>query len=87
MKSLFIILLFSFINLAPDSLPDGSKRNPLPTVPPTEAVDDGIMEAQVRPLAIVRRFKPEVDILSKDRGAYLLDLRENIGNHFSMEIP
>ena len=79
MKSLFFVLLLSFVNLAPDSLPDGSKMNPLPTVPPTEAVDDGIMEAQVRPLAIVRRFKPQVDLLSKDRGAYLLDLRENIG--------
>jgi len=79
MKSLFIILFFSFINLAPNTLPEGFKTNPLSTIPPTEAVADGIIEAQVRPLAIVRRFKPEVDLLSKDRGAYVLDLRENIG--------
>ena len=79
MKSLFIILLFSFINLAPDTLSEGLKTNSSPTIPQTVAVADRIIEAQVRPLAIVRRFKPEVDILSKDRGAYLLDLRENIG--------
>ena len=74
MKSLFFILLFSFVSLAPDTLPDGSKTNPFSTIPPTEAVDNGNMEAQVRPLAIVRRFKPQVDLLSKHRLLYPLTI-------------
>ena len=91
MKSLFFVFLLSFVSLAPDRLPDQSKTAPIPLVSTTVALTDEsveidkaaemdqIIEAQIRPLAIVRRFKPEVDLLSKDRGSYVLDLRENIG--------
>ena len=58
---------------------DEPNINPKPFTPSIDVVQDDVIEAQIRPLAIVRRFKPEVDVLSKDRGAYMLDLRENVG--------
>ena len=79
MKALFFVLLFSFFSLASDPFLDEPNINPIPFTPSIDVVQDDVIEAQVRPLAIVRRFKPEVDVLSKDRGAYMLDLRENVG--------
>lgn len=38
-----------------------------------------IKDEQERPLAIVRRFKPTVELASLDRETFVLDLQENIG--------
>lgn len=85
MKSTILIAILATFMLAPGEAPEKASEKSQTEYESNEVfaikslLNSDQRDVQVRPLAIVRRFKPQVDLLSKDRGSYVLDLRENVG--------